>query len=221
MKKIILSLSFVALAVASFAQNKKVKIVTTEGTIVVELFADVPKHAANFLKLAKDGTLDSTLFHRVIKGFMIQGGDPTSKNAATGAMLGSGDLGYKVDAEFMPEIHFHQKGALCAARDGNPQKASSASQFYIVQGKVQTDAEIQMLDGRKKLSDAQKAAYKTLGGTPFLDGDYTVFGQVLEGLEIVDKIADVKTGQADRPLVDVRILKVSEIKKRKKFLGIF
>jgi cyclophilin family peptidyl-prolyl cis-trans isomerase len=110
---------------------------------------------------------------------------------------------------------------LCAARDGNPQKASSASQFYIVQGKVQTDAEIQMLDQRKKLSDAQKAAYKTVGGTPFLDGEYTVFGQVIEGLEIVDKIADVKTGQADRPMVDVRILKVTEVKKRKKFLGIF
>jgi cyclophilin family peptidyl-prolyl cis-trans isomerase len=227
MKKIfysILCLSLLSLnAIAQkVVENKKVKIETTMGTIIVELFADVPQHSANFEKLATEHTLDSLLFHRVIKGFMIQGGDPTSKNAAKGAMLGSGDLGYKVPAEFMTDKHFHKKGALCAARDNNPQMASSASQFYIVQGKVFSADEAKQMAERFKWTADQTAAYTTVGGTPQLDGSYTVFGQVIEGIEVVDAIANVQTGGQDRPAVDVRMLKVSVMKKkRKKFLGIF
>jgi cyclophilin family peptidyl-prolyl cis-trans isomerase len=222
MKKIILSVIFAALAVVSFAQNKKVKMITNMGTIVLELYLETPKHTANFLKLAKEKTIDSTLFHRVIKGFMIQGGDVTSKNAASNAQLGGGDVGYKIDAEFMPEKYFHKKGALAAARDGNPAKASSGCQFYIVQGKVMTMDEVKQQESRgKKMTEEQIKAYTTIGGTPFLDGEYTVFGQVLEGMDVVELIANAKTAPGDRPLADIRIISVREIKKRKKFLGIF
>jgi cyclophilin family peptidyl-prolyl cis-trans isomerase len=219
MKKIFLSFVLFAVAISAFAQNRKVKMVTTMGTIVLELYIETPKHTANFLKLANEKTLDSTLFHRVIKGFMIQGGDVTSKRAAAGVQLGSGDLGYRVDAEFMPEKYFHKKGALCAARDGNPAKASSSCQFYIVQGNVLKPEELTRTG--KKFTPEQIAAYTTIGGTPFLDGEYTVFGQVLEGMDVVEKIAATKTAPGDRPVEDVRIISLREIKKRKKFLGIF
>ncbi len=225
MKKILFSLLLVASAIIAQAQtpNKKVKIETTMGDIVVELFVDAPKHTANFLKLANEKTLDSTLFHRVIKGFMIQGGDVNSKTAGPDAQLGNGDLGYRVDAEINPTVHFHKKGALAAARDGNPAKASSSCQFYLVQGKVYTDKELTDMEARgTKFTPEQRLAYTTVGGTPFLDEGYTVFGQVVEGLEIVDKIANVTTKPGDRPVENVRILKVRELKKkRKKFLGIF
>lgn len=186
-----------------------VKIETNYGTMKVQLFNETPKHRDNFLKLVRDGFYDGLLFHRVIRNFMIQGGDPDSKNAKPGQMLGAGNLGYTVPAEFNAKL-IHRKGALAAARQGdqvNPTKASSASQFYIVQGNVWDEANLQMMETRmgKKFSDAQRRVYTTVGGTPHLDGDYTVFGQVVEGLEVIDKIAAVQCGRGDRPVVDVKM----------------
>jgi cyclophilin family peptidyl-prolyl cis-trans isomerase len=207
--------------------NKKVIMETNMGKIVLELYAETPKHQANFLKLANEKLIDSTLFHRVIQGFMIQGGDVNSKTAKAGQMLGNGDLGYKVDAEFMTDKYVHLKGSLAAARDGNPAKASSSCQFYIVQGKVAKADELKGIAARngRQYTAEQIAAYTTIGGTPFLDGEYTVFGRVLEGMDVVEKIAATKTGTADRPLEDVRIISVREdkpvVKKKKKFLGLF
>jgi cyclophilin family peptidyl-prolyl cis-trans isomerase len=223
MKRIICTLALSIIVLATNAQYKKVKMETTMGTIVLELFQETPKHTANFLKLCNEKTLDSTLFHRVIKGFMIQGGDVNSKTAGPNVQLGSGDLGYKVPAEFMPEKYFHKKYVLAAARDNNPDKASSSCQFYIVQGKVYTNDELNQMEASsgKKFTAEQRTAYTTLGGTPFLDGNYTVYGQVLEGQAVVDAIAAVTTAPGDRPVADVRIIKVREVKKRKKFLGIF
>ncbi|RZM23707.1 MAG: peptidylprolyl isomerase, partial [Pedobacter sp.] len=185
-----------------------------------------PKHKANFLKLVKEKTLNNTLFHRVIKDFMIQGGDPNSKTATKGQLLGGGDLGYKVDAEFVDSL-FHKRGVLSAARDNNPQKASSASQFYIVQGKKFSDRELDeiemyRLEG-KKIPAAQRETYKTIGGTPFLDRNYTVFGEVVKGIEVVDKIALEKTDRNDRPENDVKmqleLLKKRDVKKLLKGLN--
>jgi cyclophilin family peptidyl-prolyl cis-trans isomerase len=146
--------------------------------------------AANFIKLVGEGFYDSLLFHRVIKDFMIQGGDPQSKNAAAGQPLGMGDVGYKIPAEIVDTL-FHKKGVLAAARDGNPQKASSGCQFYIVQGKVMSEEEMNMAETRMgmKFSEAQRKAYSTVGGTPWLDKNYTVFGELIEGLDVLDKIA--------------------------------
>jgi cyclophilin family peptidyl-prolyl cis-trans isomerase len=198
------------------AQTTKVKIETTVGDIIVVLYDDVPKHRANFIKLANNHQLDSTLFHRVIKGFMIQGGDPDSKKAGPDDTLGNGDLGYLVDAELMPDIHFHKKGVIAAARDDIPSKASSACQFYIVQGKVFTEAGLDSAEIKRKIviPAARRKVYTTIGGTPHLDGNYTVFGEVIQGLAIVDQIAGVKTNALDRPIVNVRILKVSVVKNR-------
>ena len=189
------------------SQDHIVLIMTDFGNIKIKLYNETPKHRDNFLKLAQSGFYDSTLFHRVIKGFMIQGGDPMSKNAVAGQMLGSGggDM-QRIPAEFNPGI-IHKKGALAAARDGNPQKASSACQFYIVQGKVCSDAELDAKErsGNFKYTEEQRNIYKTIGGTPGLDEDYTVYGEVIEGLDVIDKIADVQTGQANRPVQDVRM----------------
>ncbi|MBL7923284.1 MAG: peptidylprolyl isomerase [Bacteroidia bacterium] len=206
-----------SLTQASFAQkkNKKmeespkdslIEISTDYGTMKVKLYKETPLHRANFLKLAGEGFYDSLLFHRVIKGFMIQGGDPQSKNASAGQMLGSGDVGYKIPAEFVDTL-FHKKGVLAAARDGNPEKASSGCQFYLVQGKVMTEQEIVAAEQRLgfKLSEAQKQAYMSVGGTPWLDRNYTVFGEVIEGLDVIDKIAAVTTASGDRPVQDVRM----------------
>lgn len=179
---------------------------TPFGNITVKLYNETPQHRDNFIKLVKAQIFDGTLFHRVIKNFMIQGGDPQSKNAQPGQMLGSGDLGYTVPAEFVPGL-IHKKGALSAARMGdnvNPTKASSASQFYLVQGRVYTPEEIAMLRQRGvKISPESEAVYTTVGGTPFLDGEYTVFGEVIEGLEIIDRIATQATDRNDRPLEDI------------------
>jgi len=193
------------------------KIKTTEGTIVVKLYAETPKHRDNFMKLVKAGVYEGVLFHRVIKDFMIQAGDPDSKNAGPKASLGSGDVGYTVPAEFVYPKYYHKKGALAAAREGddaNPERASSGCQFYIVKGKVFTDAQLDVLEQKKgiKLTEQQRTDYKTIGGTPHLDGAYTVFGEVIEGLEIASNISLVKTGKMDRPLEDVRILKIKRIK---------
>lgn len=222
MKKIILLSIVTLLSVSSFARKKAkveepvcngrvITFETTMGTIKVRLYDSVKQHADNFYKLASEKFYDSTLFHRVIKSFMIQGGDPNSKNAAPGVQLGNGDIGYRVPAEFMTAQYIHKKGALAAARDGNPEKASSACQFYIVQGKVQSENDLMAMEQRKniKYTAEQKAIYTTIGGTPFLDNDYTVFGEVSEGLDIVEKIAQTQTAPGDRPVVDVRILKSS------------
>lgn len=190
------------------AKNTFVLLETTMGNIKLELFADVPQHSENFLKLVREGFYDSLLFHRVIPDFMIQGGDPGSKTAPAGTMLGNGDIGYRVPAEFKVPQHYHKKGALAAARDNNPEKASSACQFYVVVGKKFTAEELKMMEGRVgfPFSEEMKKDYTTVGGTPFLDGSYTVFGQCVEGQEIVDAISKVERNGTDRPNTDVRIL---------------
>lgn len=202
-------------AMAKKITNSYVTIETSMGSITVEVYADVSKHAENFLKLAKDGFYDSLLFHRVIPGFMIQGGDPESKRALDGQMLGNGDIGYKIPAEFMLPKYYHKKGALAAARDNNPEMASSACQFYMVVGRVFTDSELDMMESRtgSKYSPEARQAYRSIGGTPHLDGSYTVFGQVVKGLEVVDAISNTPRNAGDRPVANVRILSVRVKKK--------
>ena len=218
MKKIVLVLMMALLSAPLMAKknkNKFVEIRTTTGLIKVEVYADVPKHAENFLKLAKEGFYDSLLFHRVIPNFMIQGGDPDSRRAADGQALGNGDLGYKVPAEFMLPKYYHKKGALAAARDGNPEKASSACQFYLVVGKTFTDAELDNFEKRtgSKYSEQARTDYKTIGGTPHLDGGYTVYGQVVKGQDVVDAISNRPRNTSDRPNENVRILSMKVKKK--------
>lgn len=235
MKKIlILSASFLIAAFSLAQKDSTVKkkdrkrdvlIQTTMGDIVIRLSDSTPLHRDNFLKLVKVGYYDSLLFHRVIQNFMIQGGDPNSKRAAAGVPLGNGGPGYTVPAEFRPTL-FHKKGMLSAARSGdnvNPQKASSGSQFYIVQGKNFTDAGLDSVEtfrmNGRKIPSAQREVYKTIGGTPHLDQAYTVYGEVVKGLDIVDKIASVQTSMGqdrDRPLQDVRIIKAKLIKRKRK-----
>jgi peptidylprolyl isomerase/peptidyl-prolyl cis-trans isomerase B (cyclophilin B) len=240
----------------------QVRMQTNLGTITLKLYNETPLHRDNFIKLVKDGQYEELLFHRVINEFMIQGGDVTSKNAPLNKQLGAGDLGYTVPAEFVYPRYFHKRGALCAARtgdDSNPEKASSASQFYIVTGKVYSEGEIKQLEKQKesrlkqaifnrlqnenkttimqyyksgdkdslaimrdtligkteietekrkeetKLTAQQREAYTTVGGVPFLDNEYTVYGEVTEGIEIVDKIQKVKTNSSDRPLENIVI----------------
>lgn len=245
---------------------------TTMGDIKVKLYDQTPKTRDNFIKLVKSKFYDSTLFHRVIKEFMIQAGDPQSKHAAPGVMLGNGDAGYTVPAEIVPGL-YHKKGALAMARQGdnvNPTKASSGCQFYIVQGKPCTNEQLNQIEGGinngvkvkifndliKRPENAellkkfmqfqnanqmdsmnqiaqkfypaidsiyaksphfsytpeQKQVYSTLGGAPFLDNNYTVFGEVIDGLDVVDKIAAVQTATGDRPVQDVRILSMEVVK---------
>ncbi|HTH54471.1 MAG TPA: peptidylprolyl isomerase [Cyclobacteriaceae bacterium] len=276
MKKLLILASLIALFTNGVAQKKDfvVTIKTSYGNIVAILYDETPKHKANFIKLAKAHYFDSLLFHRVIESFMIQGGDPESKKAKAGQGLGNGGPGYTIDAEFNPK-YFHKKGALAAARLGdgqNPAKASSGSQFYIVQGKVLDQAQVNSLKidqaklsaampkylskpenkplydtlgklyasgqtaafnnkiigladvveketGIKILKDVPSErikAYTTVGGTPFLDESYTVFGEVIKGLDVIDKIAAVKKGAADRPTEDVRMfVTVEELSKKK------
>jgi cyclophilin family peptidyl-prolyl cis-trans isomerase len=243
-------------------QTKKVLISTNYGDIKIELYNETPLHRDNFLKLAREGFFDGLLFHRVINNFMIQGGDPDSHGAEPGKRLGSGGPGYQIPAEINPKF-FHKKGALAAARSGdqvNPERKSSGSQFYIVKGTVQTQAQLDTMEikmnyslqqsiqrtyytnaqeelnklrqandqagfnkrvsqlkatadsafrvaSKVRIPDEKRKAYTTIGGYPSLDGSYTVFGQVLEGLDIIDKISSVKTDGNDRPLVDV-IMKI-------------
>lgn len=190
----------------------KVKISTPYGDMIAILYNETPKHRDNFLKLVDKKYYDGTLFHRCINGFMIQGGDPNSKGAGPDVRLGMGGPGYTVPAEFNASL-IHKKGALAAARTGgpsNPNRESSGSQFYIVQGQVMTDASIAQVEGMVagkmpgfKYTDEQKKLYKTIGGTAQLDMDYTVFGEVISGLEVIDIIAKQKTKPGDRPVVDV------------------
>ena len=245
------------------ANEKETKVVfeTTLGNIVVKLYNETPKHRDNFLKVVNDSVYNGVLFHRVIKDFMIQTGDPSSKNAEAGQQLGSGDLGYTVEAEFVYPQYFHKKGALAAARTGdavNPESRGSASQFYIVTGKSYSPQQVEMMELRMgdqkkedifsglvrervdsirnmqaagdslgleelqnelialteaeyaknplKFTPAQVEAYTTVGGTPHLDGQYTVFGEVLEGMDVVDKIQQAATDPADRPVDDIKII---------------
>lgn len=244
-----------------------VEITTSLGNITIRLYGDTPRHRDNFVKLVNDHTYDGTLFHRVINEFMIQAGDPDSKNAPAGKMLGSGDLGYELDAEILYPKHFHKRGAIAAARTSdsvNPMKRSSGCQFYIVTGRKFNDAQLTQMErqlqhrqmqaifdrlarenrdtimalrrnrdqaGLSALQDSlawqteaeaakspvkftaeQRQAYTTVGGAPHLDGDYTVYGEVVSGMEVVDKIEKVETDSNDRPKQDVKILSMKIVK---------
>jgi peptidyl-prolyl cis-trans isomerase B (cyclophilin B) len=205
--------------------HKDVELVTDKGTMVIRLSDSTPLHRDNFLKLVKQGFYDSILFHRVIKNFMIQAGDPDSKRAKPGASLGDGGPEYTVPAEFRTSL-FHRKGVVAAARTGddvNPLKASSGAQFYIVQGKIFNDVGLDSVEkfrlkGRK-LPAAHRAVYKTVGGAPHLDQNYTIFGEVIKGMNVIDSIATVATSGrpgGDRPLQDVRIVKARLIRRSKR-----
>jgi cyclophilin family peptidyl-prolyl cis-trans isomerase len=196
-------------------RHRYVRITTDKGDCIVMLYNQTPLHRDNFLKLAKSHFYDGTLFHRVIKSFMIQGGDPDSRNAAAGAALGEGDVGYQVPAEIRDSL-FHKKGVLAAARDDNPEKASSGCQFYIVQGKTYTDEQLDGIETKRlkfKLPEWQRQVYKTMGGSPHLDRNYTVYGEVVKGLELVDSVATLKTDEKDRPTTDVK-MEISLLKRR-------
>ena len=185
---------FILMAAFAFSQKdeKVVEIITSMGNIKVKLYNETPLHRDNFLNLAETGAMNGSIFHRVIKGFMVQGGGKPGSN-------GAGGIGATIPAEILPEF-IHKKGSLCAARMGdqvNPKKESSGSQFYIVQGRIHTANDLNTMESRmkQKFTEQQRAAYTTIGGTPHLDGDYTVFGEVIEGLDIVDKIAGVPTSR--------------------------
>ncbi|MDR1896679.1 MAG: peptidylprolyl isomerase [Prevotellaceae bacterium] len=214
----VLSLSVLLFAACAKKENVKVLLETTEGNIVIRLYDDTPQHRDNFVKLVKDGYYDGVIFHRVIETFMIQGGDPDSKNPKPDAVYGKGGPDYKIPAEILPN-RYHKKGVLAAARTNNPKKESSGSQFYIVQGRVYDAEELTELEQNKKINtpdfkfgEEAKKDYAKIGGTPHLDGEYSVFGEVTEGLEVVDKIAAQETNANDRPLKDVIIKKVTFVK---------
>ncbi len=198
------------------ADEPIILIKTTEGNIKIKLYDKTVYHKQNFLKLVKEHYFDSLLFHRVIPNFVIQAGDPNSKNAKPGKLLGDGGPGYTIPAEICPE-YFHKRGAIGAAREPdqvNITRRSSGSQFYIVVGKVYTNKELDIMEKRlhTKFTPEQRKAYTTIGGTPFLDGQYTVFGEVIEGMDVVDKIANAPRDKHDRPKQDIRILSMKIIK---------
>ena len=208
---------------SAMAQDRaEVEFQTTEGNIRIALFNETPQHRDNFMKLVRMEFYDSLLFHRVIKDFMIQGGDLHSKHAEPGKFLGEGELDYTIEPEFrLPQI-YHRRGVIASARESdrvNPERRSGAAQFYIVWGKVFDDKRLakvqERLDsatnGQVKLTPEMIETYKTVGGTPHLDGQYTVFGEITQGLDIVERIIQVETDKNDRPLKDVRILKVKII----------
>ena len=196
-----------AILLSSCDSRQYAVIETPMGNMRVMLYDETPLHRDNFVKLANEGYYDGLLFHRIMDGFMVQGGDPDSKTAAPGQRLGNGGPGYQITAEIGAP---HIKGALAAARlsDGaNPEQKSSGSQFYIVQGRLVPPAQLDALEQQRniKYNDAQRQLYTQLGGTPNLDGDYTVFGEVVEGLDVIDKLAAVQTDRADRPQEDIRM----------------
>jgi cyclophilin family peptidyl-prolyl cis-trans isomerase len=209
MKHILLTLAAFCCFISAKAQSTKVVIETDSGRIVMELFDNTPQHRDNMIKLVKQKFFDSTLFHRVIPTFVIQGGDPDSKRAKPGQMLGEGDLGYRVPAE-INDSNYHRRGALGMARDGNPEKASSACQFYIVTGRKFSEQELNNISKKnnRKFTERQKQVYMTEGGTASLDGLYTVWGQVLEGMDVVDKIVNMPRNNMDRPDTDIKMRKV-------------
>jgi cyclophilin family peptidyl-prolyl cis-trans isomerase len=193
----------------SAEKNVKVVLDTDMGEIEIVLYNKTKEHKNNFIKLVNAGYYDGLLFHRIIDGFMAQGGDPQSRNASKDKMLGSGGPGYTLPAEIIPE-YYHKKGAVSAARTGdnmNPMRRSSGSQFFIVTGKVFSEDELSMYEKRlnTKFSEEQTQAYTSVGGTPFLDAQYTVFGEVVRGLEIVEKMEKLKTASNDRPVEDIKI----------------
>ena len=205
----LLTLSSLSCVAQKNMKQTKIVLSTSYGDIKLVLYNETPKHRDNFIKLVKEEFFNGTLFHRVIKDFMIQGGDPESKNAKSGQRLGNGGPGYTVPAEFNTKL-IHKKGALCAARiggRGNPKKESSGSQFYIVQGKKSSKAELETIGKRNGITYTadQIKTYETIGGTAFLDMNYTVFGEVVEGFDVIDKIAAVEKAAGDRPLEDVKM----------------
>ena len=224
MKKTIILLLMLAFTTLGKAQSNEVLFETTEGNIRVMLYDDTPIHRDNFLKLVNEQFYDSLLFHRVIKSFMIQGGDPTSKTAEPGTTLGTGELDSTLEPEFRTPKHYHRRGALAMAREGdrvNPERRSSGCQFYIVWGKTYSTKDLEAIQQRVKEATNGAAditpemfwTYRKVGGTPHLDGQYTVFGEVTEGLDVVERIQKVYTDTYDRPVDDVRILHATVIKK--------
>ena len=201
-------------------RKKDVLLETSMGNIWIRLSDSTPLHRDNFIKLVKTNYYPGILFHRVIQNFMIQSGDPDSRGAAPGVPLGNGGPDYLIPAEFRPTL-FHKKGVIAAARDNHPQKASSASQFYLTQGKVFTEAGLDSVETyrlKRKIPADQRKVYTTLGGVPHLDQNYTVFGEIVRGLEVVDKIAAVPTSKGpdkDRPLQDVKIIDAKLVKRKK------
>lgn len=187
-------------------KNQYVRMKTSYGEVIIRLYNQTPQHRDNFIKLAKQGFYNGTLFHRVIQNFMIQGGDPDSKKAKPGAELGNGDVGYTVPAEFNDSL-FHKRGVLAAARDDNPKKASSGCQFYIVEGRRFTSGRLDTLEQTRlkghKIPAWQRDWYTSVGGVPHLDQNYTVYGEVVTGIDMVDRIAAVKKDSRDRPLEDI------------------
>jgi peptidyl-prolyl cis-trans isomerase B (cyclophilin B) len=216
----LLAVALVTLTFNSFAQKNKVKIETEYGSIVLMLYDNTPLNTNNMVKMANEHFYDSTLFHRCIPQFMIQGGDPESKQAKPGQMLGNGGLGTTIPAE-INETNYHKRGALGVARDQTPDKSGSPCQFYIVVGKVFTDAELDNMSKRtgRNYTPEQREMYKTQGGTPHLDGNYTVFGEVVEGMEIVDKIATEARDANDRPNKDIRMITVRVVEDKKNILS--
>ncbi|MGV8877941.1 MAG: peptidylprolyl isomerase [Sphingobacteriaceae bacterium] len=222
---IILALCVLSHVFAATPKNQYVRIQTSFGACIIQLYNETPKHRDNFIKLTKNGFYNGTLFHRVSNNFMIQGGDPDSKKAITGDVLGNGGVGYTVDAEFRENL-FHKRGVLAAARDDNPQKASSGCQFYLVEGKRFTDEELDELEKTRlkgrKIPAEQREWYKSVGGVPHLEQNYTVYGEVVSGLDMVDRIAYVKREANDRPENDiamtVELLRKKECKQLDKLL---
>lgn len=227
MNRYLLTLTMAVLfgSLISVAQTSTTEVLfeTTEGNIRIALYDETPLHRDNFLKLTRMHVYDSLLFHRVIKNFMIQSGDTNSKNAKPGQRLGTGDFDYTQEPEFrLPQI-FHRRGCVAMAREPdavNPDMRSSACQFYIVWGKRFSSAEIEnaqerldtMTHGRVKLTPEMIKVYKSVGGTPHLDGQYTVFGEVTEGLDVVERIQKAETDEFDRPFEDIRILRATVTK---------
>ena len=204
---LIFSLSILLFASCNSDKVTFAEIETDFGVMKVKLYNSTPKHRDNFITLANENFYEDLLFHRIINGFMVQGGDPDSRDAGPNVRLGGGGPGYQTDAEIGA---LHIKGALAAARTPdtvNPERKSSGSQFYIVHGRAQSDAALDAIEKQKnvKYSPEQRELYKTLGGTPQLDNDYTVFGEVVEGMEVIDKIAAVKTAPGDRPVEDIKM----------------
>ena len=216
-----MSLCFSFLSVYTLWGQEKETLVlidTDMGKIKVKLYNETPQHRDNFIKLINEGRYDGLIFHRIIKQFMVQGGDVTSKDAPIDKPLGDGDLGYTVPAEIVYPKYFHKRGALCAARTGddtNPERASSATQFYIVTGKFFTDMELDKKEAEEgiKYTPEQREAYKIQGGAPHLDNKYTVFGEVVKGQDVVDKMHLVATNDKDRPLKNIKIKSMKVVTK--------
>jgi peptidyl-prolyl cis-trans isomerase B (cyclophilin B) len=224
-KTIVLWMMLVLTTCCALAQTSTTEVLfeTTAGNIRIALFDDTPQHRDNFLNNVKEHVYDSLLFHRVIKNFMVQCGDLNSKHAKPGQQLGYGDYNYTVEAEFRLPKLYHRRGMVAMAREGdrvNPERRSSACQFYIVWGQVCSDARLEKVQerldaatqGQVKLTPEMIEVYKTIGGTPHLDGQYTVFGEVVEGLDVVDRIQQQAVDENDRPLEDIRVLKATVTK---------